>query len=545
MTKKILEIIFFTSNDIKLAHLRYLAEKYPVKIHGFKQKTYHASYKEPKISSREDLLRQSYRNALEQAKKAGIDVKNRFFVLEDTSVKIDALSSEKMEVPGLDVKYWMENRTFASTDSDLKEKGNNRNATVRSDILLHIPDSYRSKWNTEHPYLIFSGYQQGSVCEREMDITTNLVFPWLDNRTFNKWFVPKGESVPISLLPIPTADKYDFRRFSFREMINFLKEKGIVSELPPRISPNLNIPLGPNRNPTLIICGFTCAGKTTVSQHLVEKFDYIHIEASDFMYLNYLHRHGAGKSISINDFAEEALKVQPDIAARDIAEYAEEIDSLPIVISGFRNIKELEWISSNFRHREELKFIFVQASQEIRFNRFNKRKRDNKILNIDEFVLLDKQQAAMGLGELSKKKDLLNIVNEETISDFFSVFANRVCLEDVQETILKRFDPQHLAHCEEIKLVDAILITLLHKWGDTEDRKYLTTAEIAKEISLTFPKSHRKHKDNVSRYFNQDYYPYFEIEGGDKKKYRLSNTGYGKALLTYSKLIRNIDSFAQ
>ena len=546
MTKKNLEIIFFTSNDIKLAHLRYLAENYPVKIHGFKQKTYHASYKEPRINSREDLLKQSYRNALEQAKKAGIDVENRFFILEDTSVKIDVLSSEKMEIPGLDVKYWMENRTFASIDSDLKEKGNNRDATVRSDILLHIPDSYRRKWSTEDPYLVFSGVQQGSVCERERDITTNLVFPWLDNRTFNKWFVPKGERIPISLLPIAIADKYDFRRFSFKKMVNFLMEKGLVYNIPAQAQLNLNIPPNTNRNPMLVICGYTCAGKTTLSQHLVEKYNYIHIEASDFMYLNYLRRHGAVNAISINDFAEEALNTQPQIAARDIVEYIEDFRSLPVVISGFRNIKELELVKSTFEYREELKFIFVEVSQQIRFARFNKRKRGNRTVNIGEFAGLDEQQAAMGLRDISKEKGLLHIVNEETISDFFSMFASRACLEEVQETILKSIDPQHLAHCKEIKLGDAILIALLHKWNSTEDSKYLTTAEIAKEINLIFPKPpKKKHKDNVSRYFNQDYYPYFEIQGGDKNKYRLSNTGYGKALLTYSKLIRNIESLEQ
>jgi len=41
-----------------------------------------------------------------------------------------------------------------------------------------------------------------------------------------------------------------------------------------------------------------------------------------------------------------------------------------------------------------------------------------------------------------------------------------------------------------------------------------------------------KSKNNVSRYFNQRFYPYFDIKLVDgKKKYRLSNTGYGMARL--------------
>ena len=71
MIEKNLEIIFVTTNDIKIAHLNYLAESHPVKIHGFKQKTYHASYDEPRINSREDLLERSYELALQQVKKLG------------------------------------------------------------------------------------------------------------------------------------------------------------------------------------------------------------------------------------------------------------------------------------------------------------------------------------------------------------------------------------------------------------------------------------------------------------------------------------------
>lgn len=543
MIKQDLEIIFFTTNYIKLAHLRYLAENHPIKIQSFKQKTYHASYKEPRVSSRDLLLNQSYLNALEQAEKAGIDIKNRFFILEDTSVKIDALSSEGMEVPGLDIKYWMEGRTFESTDTILKSKGNNRNATVRSDILLHIPTLYGKNWNIEKPYLLFSGYQEGSICEKEMAITTNLVFPWLDNRTFNKWFVPNGEREPISLLPISIADKYDFRRFSFRKMVNFLMEKGLVYNIPTQVQLSLNVPPNTNRNPMLVICGYTCAGKTTISQYLAEKYNYIHIEASDFMYLNYLRRHGAEKDISISKFAEDALKIQPHIAARDIVEYIDDFRSLPIVISGFRNIKELELIKSTFQYLEELKFIFLNASQEIRFTRFNKRKRNNLTVKLDEFAKLDKQQEAMGLAEISKEKHVYQIDNEDTIPDFLSKSETCLCLEKLGTTIYNNFDSKYLALFEKIKLEDAILVTLLAQWISKEEhRKYFTTAGIAKLINSLFPESVKKHKDNVSRYFNQDYYPYFEIEGGDKKKYRLSNTGYGKALLTYNELIRNIEN---
>src|ERR1700722_15687227 len=99
------DLTFFTSNATKLAHARYIAEGWPIRIKGFRQRTYHANYHEPRLSSREELLEASYRSAIEQCAKAGISTEVHPFILEDTTVRIEALSSPAKEVPGLDVKY--------------------------------------------------------------------------------------------------------------------------------------------------------------------------------------------------------------------------------------------------------------------------------------------------------------------------------------------------------------------------------------------------------------------------------------------------------
>ena len=74
------ELIFFTSNNTKLAHARYFAERYAVRVIGFRQLTYHANYHEPRIQSRTELLQASYNSAVSQCRKAGISIDHQPFI---------------------------------------------------------------------------------------------------------------------------------------------------------------------------------------------------------------------------------------------------------------------------------------------------------------------------------------------------------------------------------------------------------------------------------------------------------------------------------
>jgi hypothetical protein len=87
------ELTVFTTNQTKLAHARYIAEGRQIRIKGFRQRTYHADYIEPRLASRQDILRASYESAKAQLTKAGFSEASHPFVLEDTSVRIDALST--------------------------------------------------------------------------------------------------------------------------------------------------------------------------------------------------------------------------------------------------------------------------------------------------------------------------------------------------------------------------------------------------------------------------------------------------------------------
>ena len=165
-----LDLTFFTSNPIKLAHARYLAEGLPLTIKGFRQRTYHADYNEPRLSTSGAILEASYRSAVAQMEKAGLSLDSHFFFLEDTSVRVDSLSTGDEDIPGVDIKYWMQAQTFPKLDAELKSKGGNRSATVRSHVLLHIPANYKQKWGLSADYLVFVGEQNGHICEFETSL---------------------------------------------------------------------------------------------------------------------------------------------------------------------------------------------------------------------------------------------------------------------------------------------------------------------------------------------------------------------------------------
>ena len=542
-----LPLIFFTTNKVKLAHAWYLAEEFSLKIEGFRQKTYHANYREPRLTTRKRLLRSSYKSALEQAKKAGINTSKRLFFLEDTSVVIDALSTSRKQVPGVAVKYWMQDRSFSSLDDLLKKHGGNRRVTVQSDILLHVPEFYKTIWGLNDPYIVFTGHQDGTISENEHSIETNLVFPWLDNKTFNKWFVPTGESIPISLLPIKQANKYDFRRHAFTKMVAYLFEKGVFLNDSKQTSLNLEIPptLKPDILPTLIVCGFTCAGKTTIAHHLIDEYGYIHIEASDFMYLNYYLRHDTNSEIDIGAFAETALREKPEIAAEKIAEYMQETMELPTIISGFRSIEEIEWLKNYFENNKRFEVIFIQANEGIRNERFNARNRYGAKLSLKDFKARDKQQERMGLKKISAEPNSKTITNEGSLKDFYVAFE-KAALPRTKDFPEREIDfSKFRAFSQPLKLEDSIFVALLSKWENNENHNFYTTTEIARIIGKLFPAIKPKHKDNVSRYFNQDFYAFYEIEANTAasiKKYRLSNTGYGRAIEIYFQLVNNFSS---
>lgn len=521
-----LDIAFLTTSRIKIAHAKHLCKSYNINVFSYRQLYYGISYIEPRILDRNELLRRSVEDATSRWKKyRNLTTTTNLFILEDTSVTINALSKEGLEVPGVDVKYWMRENTFESVDKLLKDLGNDRSVRVNSHLILYLTHDLQKRLGQE--YLVFTSFTEGHITSEQYEIKTQPMYPWLDGKTFNKWFVPNGYDIPISMLPIEEADKVDFRKGAFNEMIELLSDLKLAHKAVVKV-PDWKIGL----DSFIVICGPTCAGKTTGAKYLNFYHEFYHIEASDFMYLNYYEKHGTSSDISIAIFAKDALTNNPNIVVDRIITHISEIGNLPIVVTGFRSPLEVINFQTKLALDNNYKLIYLDAEKEIRYKRWVERKRDVQPLTIEEFTANNAIQDEIGLSDIKKLECIKLYNNFQNKDDFFQYLTNELNLLDSKEFNIE----WKLARISKNNtLEELILFTLLHEYLHNDEYEYFTTTKISHMIFSLF--KIKKHKDNVSRYFNQKYYPYYELKGEkDKLLIRLSPTGVSKSLLLLNKI---------
>jgi inosine/xanthosine triphosphate pyrophosphatase family protein/dephospho-CoA kinase len=528
-----LDITFITSNITKLAHARHLARKYDINILHYKTKYYGVGYIEPRIPDKERLLEESMNDAIKRWKKNVSGNKTQLFFIEDTSVRIDALSDCDNEVPGTDIKYWMAEQSFLELDNELKKRNNNRRASVTSHIVLFLTKEIQERINYKDEYIVFTSTSNGKIVDKEYSFDTNILYPWLDNKSFNKWFVPDEFNLPISMLDISDADKADFRRKAFDQMFEFIgKYYDITHKTKKNIYFNNNVFL--SFTPIYIISGPTCAGKSTIGKYLLDEFNYYHIEASDFMSLKYFETHGIRFTISKNIFAAELLKIEPLIVVENIAKYMlmKNIYSR-FIVTGFRTDNEVSVFREMFSN-QDIRTIYITADLNIRYNRWIKRNRDNIKYSMEEFSKINNLQDEMGLPKI---KEINNVIIYENNNDglglLYKDFSERFVGDVISEKINETSIPM-----QNISLEKTILVVLANEYKKN-DCNYFTTTEISHLINKYFS-GMNKNKNNVSRYFNQSYYPYYEIKNEkNKNKYKLSPTGYSEANFIIQKIRRN------
>lgn len=552
------ELFFITGSRIKSSQIRFLFRDYQVKIRP--QIDYGMPYSEPRISNREELLKLSLEDAylrlnrgyqVQQFSETGPDFlrntdvtrrglierglgNDKIFFIEDTSVIISALSSET-EVPGVDVKYWMQEMTFEKLDKLLMDKGNDRSVTVRSDVVLYLPPKYR-----EHPneyLLIFTGFSSGRVIDEEVRFETNALYPWLDNRTFNKWFVPDGFSVPISMLDLDKALSVDFRVRAVRRLITYLSNRKIIkSGTRSALAFSKQRSLFGNRN--IILCGPTCAGKTVCAAHLLRSCGFYHIEASDFMHLSRRLAHGLRPEIGIHDFATAALKSDPEIVSRKILEHLDEVGPVDHIITGFRSPLELPVF---LERPDDYQFLFVDSPLQIRYGRALNRGRSDTKTSFIEFEGIDRKQNEMGLQLIKELKEFSVVGNDASLKSYLRRMRDLIFLTMPPKRVRYPVD-ELLSKQGSISLEAAVLMLLYKK--RREENIFLSTTEIAREINkspelvrMFGGRSIATNKNNVSRYFNQLDRPYFQVtDEREVMKYRLSNTGFSRAFMYLSVL---------
>jgi len=507
--------------------MEYLCREYNIRIVG--QKNYGIGYIEPRIYDREQLLRESYEDALVRWKKSKAS-KDKIFIFEDTSVVIDALSTDNNEVPGLDIKYWMKETTFEVLDALLKEHGNNRKCTVRSDIIMHIPEALKK--NYDNDYYQFTGKVAGTITTEEHNFNTNSIYPWLDNKTFNKWFVPDNCIFPLGMLNIETANKYDFRKKALTEMIDLLVSLNVVVNKSDIIQKNQRII---TFEPTFILCGPTCAGKSTLAQYLSDYHNYFHVEASDFMWLKFYERHGVDSGIKIGNFAKEMLNINPSIVTEQLVEYFKNITDQNIVISGFRNPNEVDYMINKSQFTN-IELLYINADVQIRYKRELDRNRSDAVNDFSGFQEKDKLQHGLGLSDI-RSKVKQDTMNEDTKENFYENF-NKIYA--IQPSVPINLNNKKFEKFDELSLEKAIIIALF-----LYEDEFLTTTDIAKVIDAeVLNHTYANRKNNVSRYFNFKYHPYYDIKidkNKNVKVYRINFTGksMAKRILTLIMLIKS------
>lgn len=116
--------------------------------------------------------------------------------------------------------------------------------------------------------------------------------------------------------------------------------------------------------------------------------------------------------------------------------------------------------------------------------------------------------------------------------DFWKRFDGQ-CLCKAKREPLK-FNKKELIKIR-ISLERAILITLAIEYQKDESKTF-TTTEISYLINKYF-KAIERSKNNVSRYFNQAYYVYYEVKYINRRnRYKISPIGYSEALM----ILRNL-----
>ena len=548
-------LVFRTTNKAKFAHLQYALRDYDINLKTVGE--YGKPYTEPRVFSRKEIIEESILDSINRELKKtsassivdAIDAqkitseneldklyklyRGSAFIIEDTSVRINALSSEFLEVPGVDIKYWMKDMTFEKLDKLLKENGNDRKVSVRSDIVLFLPGLATP--DSTH-YLNFVGISEGKIIENEISFETNRVYPWLDNRTFNKWFVPEDEKLPISMLDIDTASKYDFRIDAAKKMADYLISKKYVRLNNDEENERSIVQLQLFNQTGYIFCGPTCSGKSVLARHISRKYNYYHIEASDFMYLKFYQLHGANSNISIHDFATDILKEDPYVVSRQLVQYVNKIKTLPFTITGFRTKREIDFFLKFHRGENPIQLFYIDANVELRYERNVKRKRYDRLDNIEKFRKRDRLQFSLGLDYLVKDTELLHIKNEGTIKEYYKNFdlsylGNDNVLKYCYKKDITKFTKKAPT------LEQAILLTLLKYYGDS----YYTTHEVSNLINdYLSPIRKKVSGSNVGRYFNQRFRALYEIKlRGNTNTYRLSQTGISEAIFQEQMLLSN------
>lgn len=423
---RLLEVGFYTSSVEKFLQARLVLQQYGLVLRHFRSSQ--EPYEEDYSLGQHDLLAR----AIEQIKRR-LGVNTLFFV-EDTSVRIEALSEADKDFPGLAIKEWFAQTSFDECDAALRRMGNNRTVRVNSDIALHVPGLDRA--------VLIHGETIGRIAESPPDFARSIQYPWLTPDTFNGWFIPEVANKRLGEMSFEESLDYDFRVRALAGLVDRLEEYAAILNLDGKsysikrsAEPQGSIGLFKRRSPIYIILGRVCAGKTTLGQYGSTKHSYQFIEASSIVRM--IAEEEKLTAPSPLYLARDLLQLKgPDIVARQIvAAYGDGLTD-GAIITGFRTIEELQYIRKSY---SECTVIFVDASIRTRFERHLQRGRPGSIQSIDDFREHERQQGTFGLLPVAQDLCDIRVENEGTIEQYYSqidaLFTSETAeARDVSET---------------------------------------------------------------------------------------------------------------
>ncbi|WP_097650484.1 non-canonical purine NTP pyrophosphatase [Candidatus Chloroploca asiatica] len=402
---KTLEVVFYTSNISKFLQARTVFEQNGLILRHFKSKS--EPYSEDYSIGKRQLLHRAIKEIITSVGKTSL------FFVEDTSLRINALSKDDVDFPGLSVKEWFAETSFNDLDRILKGKGNNRATTVKSDIALYVPD-------LSNP-VYFYGYTEGSVADIPPNFAESIQYPWLTPNTFNGWFIPSGSSKRLGEMSFEESWSYDFRVRALVQLVDRLEEYAAILNLPPQSYSRRHVfqvtnqlPLFPAESQVLVVVGHTCAGKTTFGEHASQNHSFRFIEASSIVRM--FKYESGDELLGMYDFAKKILSEKGnDIIARRIVQLFSSNLPTKMVIIGLRTIEEVEVVKKNFPNT---RVVLIDSTEKTRFERYISRARPGYGASIKEFRLIDSQHDSFGLMRVAKDFADIRIENEGRLIDY-------------------------------------------------------------------------------------------------------------------------------
>ena len=267
-------ILFATSNVAKFLQARLTLGALGFRVERFEahSRAYHEPYGLPK----EQFLGSGLREVLSRAGA------RRLVFIEDTTVRINALSRDGDDFPGQRTKEWFAESSHKELIETVNDLGGDSRASVRSDIAFHIPG--------HNDFLLFSGITHGRLApQADKGKSISSLYPWLGRNDFSSWFIPDEAKRTLASMSFEESRPYDFRIKAFEALAGRLAEYENILQLPGdslrrpvrRPAPE-QFTLIPGSDSAIIVAiiGPLAAGKTTAGHHLAINREFRHVEGS-------------------------------------------------------------------------------------------------------------------------------------------------------------------------------------------------------------------------------------------------------------------------